>query len=82
MVAPEIYETNYPDGLRADAYIKLMVHELAHRLHVAMSIYFFISDNIVQVSHLIILSGLIFFGFVFWQLNGTILSFYYIMYVW
>ena len=36
LVAPEIYEINYADGREPDAYIKLMVHELAHRLHVAI----------------------------------------------
>ncbi|MBK9141891.1 MAG: hypothetical protein IPM23_05300 [Candidatus Melainabacteria bacterium] len=33
-VSPEIYRANYADGREHDAYIKLMTHELAHRLHV------------------------------------------------
>jgi hypothetical protein len=34
-VSPEVYFANYPDGrLEPDAFIKLMTHELAHRLHV------------------------------------------------
>jgi hypothetical protein len=33
-VSPDIYFANYPDGREADAFQKLMTHELAHRLHV------------------------------------------------
>jgi len=35
-VAPEIYAANYEDGRVVGAYEKLMVHELAHRLHVRL----------------------------------------------
>lgn len=33
-VSPEIYLANYEDGREAGAYEKLIIHELAHRLHV------------------------------------------------
>lgn len=34
-VSPEVYFANFPDGKdEPDAYVKLMTHELAHRLHV------------------------------------------------
>jgi len=33
-VSPEIYRANYADGREDDDYIKLITHELAHRLHV------------------------------------------------
>lgn len=33
LVAPELYAANFPDGRGPLSYEKLMVHELAHRLH-------------------------------------------------
>ena len=33
-VSPELYSRNYPDGNEDRSYEKLMIHEIAHRLHV------------------------------------------------
>jgi len=33
-VSPEICDENFPEGKEPDSYIKLITHELAHRLHV------------------------------------------------
>jgi hypothetical protein len=34
VVSPEIYSTNYPEGIEEDSYAKLLTHEIAHRLHI------------------------------------------------
>jgi hypothetical protein len=33
-VSPELYRTLYPEGDEADAFEKLLTHEMAHRLHI------------------------------------------------
>jgi len=33
-VSPELYSTNYPEGIEENAYEKLLTHEIAHRLHI------------------------------------------------
>lgn len=33
-VSPEIYDKNYPDGREPDSFVKLLAHEIIHRLHV------------------------------------------------
>lgn len=33
-VTPEIADANFPEGKEADGFIRLITHELAHRLHV------------------------------------------------
>jgi hypothetical protein len=34
VVSPEIYSTNYPEGIEENSYEKLITHEIAHRLHI------------------------------------------------
>ncbi|QKE72814.1 hypothetical protein HPK19_08350 [Arthrobacter citreus] len=34
MVSPEVYQAVYPEGCEEDSYEKLMIHELAHNLHI------------------------------------------------
>ena len=33
-VSPALYSENYPEGVEEDSYMKLLAHEIAHRLHV------------------------------------------------
>ena len=33
-VSPAIYRDVYPEGIETDSYIKLLIHEMAHRLHI------------------------------------------------
>ena len=33
-VSPQLYETNYPEGVEDDSFKKLLCHEMIHRLHI------------------------------------------------
>lgn len=33
-VSPDLYKENYPDGIEKDSFEKLLIHEMAHRLHI------------------------------------------------
>ncbi len=36
VVTPELYASAYPQGIEAQSWVKLLAHEIAHRLHVRM----------------------------------------------
>ncbi|TFG18774.1 MAG: hypothetical protein EU530_08190 [Promethearchaeota archaeon] len=36
IVTPEIYHSIYPEGHEIDSYVKLIVHEIAHHLHIRL----------------------------------------------